>query len=181
MKSQPRRPRARPSPQHSPQHSPQRLQRLKRRALGLSGRVKSRHSTASSRMGPSCNQPHRACHDARHDDPRSSSSRHQTPDTREPTHPPTPRLRTLSSQSTRCVSVRFPAVCRSGVVGSLLVPFKIYATTARDLRPTRPGETRPRTSHRDIARNNSSKLQQLGKHVTVNVTTAAPTQRLQLD
>ena len=25
------------------------------------------------------------------------------------------------------------------------------ATTARDIQPTRPGETRPRTSHRDIA------------------------------
>ena len=29
------------------------------------------------------------------------------------------------------------------------------ATTARDLQPARPGETRPRTSHRDIASNNS--------------------------
>ena len=55
------------------------------------------------------------------------------------------------------------------------------ATTARDLQPTRPGETRPKTSHRDIARNNSLKLQQLGTHVTINVTTAAPTQQLQLD
>ena len=37
------------------------------------------------------------------------------------------------------------------------------ATTARDIQPTRPGETRPRTSHRDIASNNSRKLQQLGR------------------
>ena len=29
------------------------------------------------------------------------------------------------------------------------------ATTARDLQPTRPGEARTNTSHRDIARNNS--------------------------
>ena len=36
------------------------------------------------------------------------------------------------------------------------------ATTARDLLPTRPGEARPRTSHRGIASNNSRKLQQLG-------------------
>ena len=33
------------------------------------------------------------------------------------------------------------------------------ATTARDLQPARPGEARPRTSHRDIASNNSRKLQ----------------------
>ena len=51
------------------------------------------------------------------------------------------------------------------------------ATTARDLQPTRPGETRPKTSHRDIARNNSLKLQQLGTHVTMNVD-AAPTSRV---
>ena len=55
------------------------------------------------------------------------------------------------------------------------------ATTARDLQPARPGDTRSNTSHRDIARNNSLKLQQLGTHVTINVTTAAPTHRLQLD
>ena len=42
------------------------------------------------------------------------------------------------------------------------------ATTARDLLPTRPGEARPRTSHRGIASNNSRKLQQLGTHVTIN-------------
>ena len=45
------------------------------------------------------------------------------------------------------------------------------ATTARDLRPTRPGEARPRTSHRDIASNNSRKLQQLGAQVEINVDT----------
>ena len=50
------------------------------------------------------------------------------------------------------------------------------ATTARDLQPTRPGETRPKTSHRDIARNNSLKLQQLGTHVTMNVDAAATSQ-----
>ena len=55
------------------------------------------------------------------------------------------------------------------------------ATTARDLQPARPGDTRSNTSHRDIARNNSLKLQQLGTHVTINVTTAAPAHRLQLD
>ena len=43
----------------------------------------------------------------------------------------------------------------------------------------RPGETRPRTSHRDIASNNSCKLQQLGTHVTINVDTAITPQRLQ--
>ena len=43
------------------------------------------------------------------------------------------------------------------------------ATAARDILPTRPGETRPRTSHRDIASNNSRKLQQLGTQVTINV------------
>jgi hypothetical protein len=53
------------------------------------------------------------------------------------------------------------------------------ATTARDLQPACPGETRPRTSHRDIARNNSCKLQQLGAHVTINVDTAITPQRLQ--
>ena len=46
------------------------------------------------------------------------------------------------------------------------------ATTARDLQPTRPGDTRSNTSHRDIARNNSLKLQQLGTHVTMNVDAA---------
>ena len=34
------------------------------------------------------------------------------------------------------------------------------------------------TSHRDIARNNSYKLQQLGTHVKINVDTAATSQRL---
>ena len=53
------------------------------------------------------------------------------------------------------------------------------ATTARDLQPARPGETRPRTSHRDIASNNSRKLQQLGAQVTINVDTATTPQRLQ--
>ena len=53
------------------------------------------------------------------------------------------------------------------------------ATTARDILPTRPGETRPRTSHRDIASNNSRKLQQLGAQVTINVDTANAPQRLQ--
>ena len=53
------------------------------------------------------------------------------------------------------------------------------ATTARDILPTRPGETRPRTSHRDIASNNSRKLQQLGTQVTINVDTAHTPQRLQ--
>ena len=53
------------------------------------------------------------------------------------------------------------------------------ATTARDLQPACPGETRPRTSHRDIARNNSYKLQQLGTHVTINVDTAITPPRLQ--
>ena len=51
------------------------------------------------------------------------------------------------------------------------------ATTARDLQPARPGETRPKTSHRDIARNNSLKLQQLGTHVTMNAD-AAPTSQV---
>ena len=50
------------------------------------------------------------------------------------------------------------------------------ATTARDLQPTHPGETRPKTSHRDIARNNSLKLQQLGTQVTMNVDAAATSQ-----
>ena len=53
------------------------------------------------------------------------------------------------------------------------------ATTARDILPTRPGETRPRTSHRDIAGNNSRKLQQLGTQVKINVDTANAPQRLQ--
>ena len=53
------------------------------------------------------------------------------------------------------------------------------ATTARDIQPTRQGETRPRTSHRDIASNNSRKLQQLGTQVTINVDTATTPQRLQ--
>ena len=53
------------------------------------------------------------------------------------------------------------------------------ATTARDLQSACPGETRPRTSHRDIARNNSYKLQQLGTHVTLNVDAAITPQRLQ--
>ena len=43
------------------------------------------------------------------------------------------------------------------------------ATTARDLQPTRQDETRPRTSHRDIASSNSRKLQQLGTQVRINV------------
>ena len=51
------------------------------------------------------------------------------------------------------------------------------ATTARDLQPARPGETRSKTAHRDIARNNSLKLQQLGTHVTMNVD-AAPTSQV---
>ena len=51
------------------------------------------------------------------------------------------------------------------------------ATTARDLQPARPGGTRSKTSHRDIARNNSLKLQQLGTHVTMNVD-AAPTSQV---
>jgi hypothetical protein len=54
------------------------------------------------------------------------------------------------------------------------------ATTARDLQPTRHGETRPKTLHRDIARNNSLKLQQLGTHVKINVDTA-PSERLRSD
>ena len=53
------------------------------------------------------------------------------------------------------------------------------ATTARDILPTRPGETRPRTSHRAIASNNSRKLQQLGSQVTISVDTANTPQRLQ--
>ena len=53
------------------------------------------------------------------------------------------------------------------------------ATTARDLRPTRPGEARPKTSHRDIASNNSRKLQQLGAQVEINVDAAVTPQRLQ--
>ena len=53
------------------------------------------------------------------------------------------------------------------------------ATTARDLQPARPGEARPRTSHRDIASNNSRKLQLLGTQVTINVDTAVTPQRLQ--
>jgi len=55
------------------------------------------------------------------------------------------------------------------------------ATTVRDLRPTRPDETRPRASHRDIASNNSRKLQQLGTHVKINVDAAGTPQRLQQD
>ena len=55
------------------------------------------------------------------------------------------------------------------------------ATTARDLQPARPGETRPKTSHRDIARNNSLKLQQLGTHVTINVDATTTPQRLRQD
>ena len=51
------------------------------------------------------------------------------------------------------------------------------ATTARDLQPARPGETRSKTSHRDIARNNSLKLQQLSTHVMINVD-AAPTSQV---
>ena len=51
-------------------------------------------------------------------------------------------------------------------------------TTARDLQPVRPGETRAQTSHRDMARNNSFKLQQLGTHVKINVDTATTPQRL---
>ena len=50
------------------------------------------------------------------------------------------------------------------------------ATTARDLQPTRPGDTRSNTSHRDIARNNSLKLQQLGTHVTIRVEEATTSQ-----
>ena len=53
------------------------------------------------------------------------------------------------------------------------------ATTARDLQPTRQGQMRPRTSHRDIASDNSRKLQQLGTHVTITVDTATTPQRLQ--
>ena len=53
------------------------------------------------------------------------------------------------------------------------------ATTARDLQPTRQGETRPRTSHRDIASSNSRKLQQLGTQVRINVDTSATPPRLQ--
>ena len=52
------------------------------------------------------------------------------------------------------------------------------ATTARDLQPARPGDTRSNTSHRDIARNNSLKLQQLGTHVTINVDATTTPQRL---
>ena len=48
------------------------------------------------------------------------------------------------------------------------------ATTARDLQPTRQGEARPSTSHRDIASRNSYELQQLGTHVTINVDTTTP-------
>ena len=50
------------------------------------------------------------------------------------------------------------------------------ATTARDLQPARPGEARSKTSHRDIARNNSLKLQQLGTHVTIRVEEATTSQ-----
>ena len=56
------------------------------------------------------------------------------------------------------------------------------ATTARDLQPARPGDTRSNTSHRDIARNNSLKLQQLGTHVTIRIeatTSQAKYKRLQ--
>ena len=55
------------------------------------------------------------------------------------------------------------------------------ATTARDLQPTRQGETRPRTSHRHIASRNSLKLQQLGAQVKINVDTSAAPPRLQQD
>ena len=55
------------------------------------------------------------------------------------------------------------------------------ATTARDLQPTRQGETRPRTSHRHIASRNSLKLQQLGAQVRINVDTSAAPPRLQQD
>ena len=53
--------------------------------------------------------------------------------------------------------------------GRRVTIFLPSATTARDIQPTRPGETRPKTSHRDIASNNSRKLQQLGTQVTINV------------
>ena len=49
----------------------------------------------------------------------------------------------------------------------------------RSPRPTRPGEARPKTSHRDIASNNSRKLQQLGARVEINVDAAVTPQRLQ--
>ena len=55
------------------------------------------------------------------------------------------------------------------------------ATTARDLQPTRPGETRSKTAHRDVAGNNSLKLQHLGNQVTINVDTAATPRRLRRD
>ena len=55
------------------------------------------------------------------------------------------------------------------------------ATTARDLQPTRQGETRPRTSHRHIASRNSLKLQQLGAQVKIDVDTSAAPPRLQQD
>ena len=53
------------------------------------------------------------------------------------------------------------------------------ATTARDLQPTSHGETRPRTSHRGIASNNSRRLQQLGAYVKINVDATGTPQRLQ--
>ena len=55
------------------------------------------------------------------------------------------------------------------------------ATTARDLQPTRQGETRPKTSHRHIASRNSLKLQQLGAQVRINVDTSKTPPRLQQD
>jgi hypothetical protein len=64
-----------------------------------------------------------------------------------------------------------------GQAGYHLAPERHHA--ARDLQPARPGETRPRTSHRDIASKNSRKLQQLGTQVTINVDTAITPQRLQ--
>ena len=61
----------------------------------------------------------------------------------------------------RCAACVRACVC--------ILSFMDYATTARDIQPTRPGETRPRTSHRDIVSNNSRKLQQLGTQVTIHV------------
>ena len=59
------------------------------------------------------------------------------------------------------------------------------ATTARDLQPTRQGETRPRTSHRHIANRNSLVSQaatlQLGAQVRINVDTSATPPRLRQD
>ena len=65
--------------------------------------------------------------------------------------------------------------------GKSVTIFLPSATTARDLQPTRQGETRPRTSHRDIASSNSRKLQQLGTQVRINVDTSATPPRLQQD